>query len=57
MPLPLPPGALGRSGALPEPGQQARQLALRVEFAVTDPPCGIRFWGAFAHTHAQVRSP
>ena len=28
---------------------------LRVDFAVTDPPCGVRFWGGFAHTHAQVQ--
>ena len=56
MPLLLPPGTRGDDGALPVPEQQPRQLTLRVDFAVTDPPCGIRFWGAFAHTHAQVRS-
>lgn len=29
-------------------------MLIRVHYAVTDPACGIRFWGGFAHTHAQV---
>lgn len=51
-------GKAGSGGGASEPGQQQkpRQLSVRVDYAVSSPACGIRFWGAYAHTHAQVPS-